>query len=121
MFKEAHIISYIQQVNHKWIEGDEEEKFYAQAIESLTVVPINIQHKPKVLQRFKITHEPLVKTLSNFENMENHGEPIKLVFRQLNTWTLPNEGIILLELFGGIGIGLEALFNQAWWFGSIHT
>jgi hypothetical protein len=25
MFKEAHTISHIQQVNHKWIDGDEEE------------------------------------------------------------------------------------------------
>jgi hypothetical protein len=44
----------------------------------------------------------------NFENMESHGEPIKLVLCQLITWTLPKEGITLLELFGGIGISLEA-------------
>jgi hypothetical protein len=25
MLKETHIISYIQQVNHEWIEGDKEE------------------------------------------------------------------------------------------------
>jgi hypothetical protein len=49
MLKEAHIISYIQQANHKWIEGDEEEKAYAQATESLRVVPTDIQHGPKVL------------------------------------------------------------------------
>jgi hypothetical protein len=49
MLKEAHIISYIQQVSNKWIEGDEKEKFYAQATESLMVIRINIQHKPKVL------------------------------------------------------------------------
>jgi len=51
----------------------------------------------------------LVKTLSIFENMENHGELIKLVLRQLITWTPPKERITLLELFGGIGTGLEAL------------
>jgi hypothetical protein len=85
MFKETHTISYIQQVSHKWIEGDEEERAYAQAIESLRVVPIDIQHVPKVLQRFKAAHEPLVKTLSSFENMENDGEPIKPVFCQLIT------------------------------------
>jgi hypothetical protein len=34
MLKEAHTISYIQQVNHEWIEGDEEETVYAQAIKS---------------------------------------------------------------------------------------
>jgi hypothetical protein len=79
MLKEAHTISYIQQANHEWIKGDEKEITYAQATESLRVVPTNIQHEPKVLQRFKATHEPLIKTLSNFENMENHGEPIKLV------------------------------------------
>jgi hypothetical protein len=85
MLKEAHTIFYIQQSNHKWIEGDEEETTYAQATESLKVVPINIQHGPKVLQRFKATHEPLVKTLSSFENMESHGEPIKPIFCQLIT------------------------------------
>ncbi len=29
MLKEAHTISYIQQVSHEWIEGDEEETAYA--------------------------------------------------------------------------------------------
>jgi hypothetical protein len=38
MPKEAHIIFYIQQVSHKWIEGDDEETAYAQATESLKVV-----------------------------------------------------------------------------------
>jgi hypothetical protein len=41
MLKETHIISYIQQASHEWIEGDEEEIAYAQATESLRVVPIN--------------------------------------------------------------------------------
>jgi hypothetical protein len=41
--------------------------------------------------------------------MESHGESIKPVLRQLITWTSPKEGITLLELFGGIGIGFEAL------------
>jgi hypothetical protein len=109
MFKEAHTISYIQQTSHKWIEGDEEETTYAQATESLRVVLTNIQHGPKVLQRFKATHEPLVKALSSFENMENHGEPIKSIFHHLITWTQHKEGITLLQLFDGIGIGLEAL------------
>jgi hypothetical protein len=109
MFKEAHTISYIQQVNHEWIKGDEEETIYTQVIKSLKVVPIDIQHGLEVLQRFKAAHEPLVKTLSIFENMENHGELIKLVLRQLITWTPPKERITLLELFGGIGTGLEAL------------
>jgi hypothetical protein len=49
MLKEAHTISYIQQANHKWIKGDEEEIAYAQAIESLKVVPTDIQHGPEVL------------------------------------------------------------------------
>jgi hypothetical protein len=109
MFKEAHTISYIQQGSHEWIEGNEKETFYAQATESLKVVPIDIQHGPKVLHRFKAAHEPLIKALFNFENMENHGEPIKPVLHQLITWTLLKEGITLLELFGGIGTGLEAL------------
>jgi hypothetical protein len=104
-----HTISYIQQVNHDWIEGDEEETIYAQATKSLRVVPTDIQHEPKVLQRFKVAHEPLVKALSSFENMESHGELIKLVLHQLITWTPAKEWITLLELFGGIGIGLETL------------
>ncbi len=73
------------------------------------MVLTNIQHGPKVLQRFKAAYEPLVKTLSGFENMESHGEPIKPVLRQLITYTLLKEEIPLLELFGGIGIGIEAL------------
>ncbi len=81
MLKEAHTISYTQQANHKWIEGDEKETIYTQATESLKVVPIDIQHGPKVLWRFKVTHEPLVKTLSSFENMESHGKSIKPVLR----------------------------------------
>jgi hypothetical protein len=68
MFKEAHTISYIQQASHEWIEGDDEETAYAQATESLKVVPTDIQHGLKVLQRFKVAHKPLVKTLSSFEN-----------------------------------------------------
>ncbi len=49
MLKEAHTIFYIQQVSHEWIEGDEEEITYTQAIESLKVVPTDIQHGPEVL------------------------------------------------------------------------
>ncbi len=76
MLKEAHTISYIQQANHKWIVGDEEKTAYAQATKSLKVVPMDIQHEPEVLQRFKAAHEPLVKTLSSFENMESHGKSV---------------------------------------------
>jgi len=85
MFKETHTISYIQQVSHKWIKGNEKETTYAQATESSRVVPIDIQHGPKVLQRFKATHEPLVKTLFSFENMESHDKPIKPIFHHLIT------------------------------------
>ncbi len=49
MLKETHTISYIQQASHEWIEGDEEETPYTQATKSLRVVPIDIQHRPKVL------------------------------------------------------------------------
>jgi hypothetical protein len=108
MLKETHTIFYIQQIN-QWIEGNEEETTYAQATESLKVVPINIQQGPKVVHKFKATHEPLVKALSNFENMESHGELIKPIFWQLITWTPFKEEITLLELFGGIGTGFEAL------------
>jgi hypothetical protein len=41
--------------------------------------------------------------------MENHGELIKPVFRQLITWTSPKEGITLLEFFGGIGTSFKVL------------
>jgi hypothetical protein len=51
--------------------------------------------------------------------MENHGEPIKLVLRQLIIWTPTKEGITLLELFGGIGTSFEALLELGWWFGGI--
>jgi len=111
MLKEAHTISYIQQISHKWIEGNKEEIAYAQAIESLRVVLTYIQHKPKVLQRFKAAHEPLVKALFSFENMESHGKLIKSIFRQLITWTPPKEGITLLELFGGIDTGFKSLLQ----------
>jgi exosome complex RNA-binding protein Rrp42 (RNase PH superfamily) len=49
MLKETHIISYIQQVGHEWIEKDEKETSYAQATQSLKVVPTNIQHELEVL------------------------------------------------------------------------
>jgi hypothetical protein len=49
MLKEAHTISYIQQANHEWIEIDEEETTYAQATKSLSVVPMDIQHRLEVL------------------------------------------------------------------------
>jgi len=49
MLKETHTTFYIQQASHEWIEGDEEEIAYAQAIESLRVVPTNIQHGLEVL------------------------------------------------------------------------
>jgi hypothetical protein len=111
MFKEAHIISYIQQTSHEWIKGNEEEITYAQAIKSFKVVPIDIQHGLEVLQRFKATHEPVVKALFSFENMENHGEPIMLILHQLITWTLPNDEITLLKVFGHIGTSLEALLQ----------
>jgi hypothetical protein len=113
MLKEAHTISYVQQVNHEWIEGDEEEIAYAQATKSLKVVPTDIQHGLEVLQRFKAAHEPLVKALSNFENMENHGKLIKPILYQLITWTPFEKGITLLELFGGIGTSFETLL-QPW-------
>ncbi len=76
------------------------------------MVPTDIQHKLEVLQRFKATHEPLVKGLSSFENMVNHGELINPVLHQLITWTLRKEGITLLKKIGGIGACLEALLQS---------
>jgi hypothetical protein len=81
MLKETHIISYIQQVSHEWIEGNDEKTAYAQPTESLKVVPMDIQHGLEVLQRFKAAHKPLVKTLFSIKNMESHGEPIKPILR----------------------------------------
>jgi hypothetical protein len=111
MLKEAHNISCIEQANHEWIEGNEEEIAYVQATESLKVVPTDIQHGPEVLQRFKVAHKPLVKALFNFESMESHGKLIKPLLHQLITWTPPKERITLLKFFGGIGTGLEALLQ----------
>ncbi len=61
MLKETYTISYIQQARHEWIKGDEEtiytqatESFKVVPIESLRVVPTNIQHGPEILQRFKV-------------------------------------------------------------------
>jgi hypothetical protein len=51
MLKETHTISYLQQVSHEWKKGDEEEITYVQAIESLKVVPTDIEHGPKALHR----------------------------------------------------------------------
>jgi hypothetical protein len=89
MLKEAHTIPYIQQASHEWIQGDEEEITYAQATKSLRVVPTDIQQGPKVLQRFKVAHKPLVKALFSFGSMQSHGELIKPLLRQLITWTAP--------------------------------
>jgi hypothetical protein len=61
MFKEAHTIFYIQQASHKWIEGDEKEITYAQAIESLRVVPIDIQHGQKLYRGSKQPISPWSK------------------------------------------------------------
>jgi hypothetical protein len=44
--------------------------------------------------------------------MESHGEPIKPILRHLVTWTLPEEGITLLEFFCDIGTCLEALLQS---------
>jgi hypothetical protein len=44
--------------------------------------------------------------------MESHDELIKPMFCQLITWTPLEEEITLLELFGGIGIGFEALLQS---------
>jgi hypothetical protein len=43
--------------------------------------------------------------------MRSHGKPIKSILHQLITLTPPKERITLLELFGGISIGLEALLQ----------
>jgi hypothetical protein len=61
MLKEAHTILYIQQASHEWIKGDEEEIAYTQATKRLMVVPIDIQHEPEVLQRFKVPMSPWSK------------------------------------------------------------
>ena len=112
MLKEVHTISYIRQASHEWIEEDEEEIAYAQAAETFRASPTDIQHGPEVLKRLKAAHEPLVKAMSKFESMESHGEPIRPLLRKLVTWTPPKEGLTLLELFGGISTGLEALLQS---------
>jgi hypothetical protein len=76
------------------------------------VIPTDNQHGPKVLQRFKVAHEPLVKTMSSFENMESHGKSILPILCQLITYTPPKEGITLLELFGGFGTCFKTLLQS---------
>jgi hypothetical protein len=51
MLKETHTISYIQQVRHEWIMGDEEEIAYAQTIENLRVVPFGLKNAPIFFQQ----------------------------------------------------------------------
>ncbi len=61
MFKEAHTISYIQQECHERIKGDEEETTYTQAIESLRVVFIDIQHGLEVYKGSKQSTNPWLR------------------------------------------------------------
>ncbi len=58
MFKEAHTISYVQQANHEWIKGNEKESSYSQAIESLKVVPPDIQQGPRFYRGSKQPTSP---------------------------------------------------------------
>jgi site-specific DNA-cytosine methylase len=44
--------------------------------------------------------------------MESHGKLIKPILHELIAWTPLKEGITLLELFGGIGIGLKTLLQS---------
>lgn len=112
MLKEVHTISYVQQASQEWMEEDEEEIAYTQATENLSAIPTEFQHGPEVLQRLKAVHEPLVKALSKFEKMESHGEKIQPLLRKLVTWAPPEKGLTVLELFGGIATGLEALLQS---------
>jgi hypothetical protein len=61
MLKEANTISYIQQANHEWIEGDEEETIYAQAIESLKVVPLTFNTNQRFYKGSKQPTSPWSK------------------------------------------------------------
>jgi len=61
MLKEANTISYIQQANHEWIEGDEEETVYAQAIESLKVVPLTFNTNQRFYKGSKQPTSPWSK------------------------------------------------------------
>jgi len=86
------------------------KQFTTQAIESLKVVPTDIQHVPKVLQRFKAACEPLVKAFSNLRTWRTM---VNQLSHELITWTPPKESITLLEFFGGINTSLKALL-QSW-------
>ncbi|CAM6097627.1 unnamed protein product [Calypogeia fissa] len=110
--KEVHTLSYIKNDTQEWMEEDEEEIAEAQAAVSLTAAPINIAHTPEVLQRLKAAHELLITAMHKFEAMESQGEAIQPLLSKVITWTPPAEGITLLELFGGIATGLEALLQS---------
>jgi hypothetical protein len=75
----------------------------------LVAAPIEIAHGPKIVQRLKAAHGPLVTAMQIFESMKSNGEPIQLLLCRTLTWTPPKDGLTLLELFHGISTGLEAL------------
>ncbi len=69
MLKETRIIFYIQQASHQWIEGDEEDTTYAQTIESLRVMPTNIQHGVDLLIKYENVFAFSMKDLGKCKTM----------------------------------------------------
>jgi hypothetical protein len=110
--KEANTILYIPSSLQEWIEEDVEEIANAQAAASLVAAPIEIAHGPEIVQRLKAAHGPLVTAMQIFESMKSNGEPIQPLLSRTVTWTPPKDGLTLLELFGGISTGLEALLQS---------
>jgi hypothetical protein len=50
--------------------------------------------------------------MEKFQSMESHGLPLTPIMSRPITWTPPEDGLTLLELFGGISTGLEAVLQS---------
>ena len=69
-----------------------------------------MDHQPEVVQRLQAAHGPLVAALRKFDDLgQRNGQPIASILSTPVTWNPPPDGLTLLELFGGISTGLEAL------------
>jgi hypothetical protein len=82
---------------------------------------MDIQHKLEILKRSKATHEPLIKALFSFENMESHGESIKPIFCQLIIWTPPKGGLHYYSSLVVLVQVSKPYYSQGWWFEGIST
>ncbi|CAM6082409.1 unnamed protein product [Calypogeia fissa] len=112
VLKEVHAVSYVKHSLHEWMEESEEELAEAHAVESLLVTPTDVTPRLDVVERLRAAHGPLVAAMHQCEGLTSHGQPITPILSTPITWTPSPDGITLLELFGGISTGLEALLQS---------